>query len=89
MTMYWACGIFTELVNLENPILADLLERLLGGMSLCAVSTVIWFSARHLSIKKLPQRKPQTSQSRQDGWSSVLYHNLEIDELVECTGPFT
>ena len=42
--MYWACGIFTALVNHENPILLDLLEGLLGVMFLCDVSTVIWIS---------------------------------------------
>ena len=42
--MYWACGIFTALVNHENPILLDLLEGLLRVMFLCVVSTVIWIS---------------------------------------------
>ena len=177
--MYWACGIFTALVNHENPILLDLLEGLLGVMFLCDVSTVIRIS----SNKILPLRKtsdvaessgwlvlgvaPQLGNRRTcrctenvlklcclldlseklgqllrvttgtsttsprkctaglkrlqdllherdlrpfrctsgvesgtlqkdccnhtrrglDGWSLVLYHNREIDNLVECTGP--
>ena len=42
VSKYWACGIFTALVNHENPILLELLEGLLGVMCLCVVSTVIW-----------------------------------------------
>ena len=44
MSKYWACGIFTALVNHENPILLDLLEGRLGVKFLCVVSTVIWIS---------------------------------------------
>ena len=38
------CGIFTALVNHDNPILLELLEGLLGVKFLCVVSTVIWIS---------------------------------------------
>ena len=44
VSMYRACGIFTALVNNDNPILLDLLEGLLGVKFLCVVSTVIWIS---------------------------------------------
>ena len=44
VSMHWAYGIFTALMNHENPILLDLLEGLLGVMFLCVVSTVIWIS---------------------------------------------
>ena len=44
VSTYWACGIFTALVNHENPILLDHLEGLLGVKFLCVVSTVIWIS---------------------------------------------
>ena len=79
VSKYWVCGIFTALVNHENPILLELLEGLLG-VFLCVVSTVIWISwlvrifsvtlrARHLLIKIMPLRK--TSDVAWDFWMIV------------------
>ena len=76
--MYWACGIFTALVNHENPILLELLEGLLGVMFLCVVSPDIWISwlvkiflcnlrARHLALKILPLRKT-SDVAESSGW---------------------
>ena len=44
VSKYRPCGIFTALVNHDNPILLELLEGLLGVMFLYVVSTVIWIS---------------------------------------------
>ena len=44
VSKYCACGIFTALVNNDNPVLLELVEGLLGVMFLCVVSTVIWIS---------------------------------------------